>query len=60
MIARAYRNAKGERQEVAMSAAEWEVLTEDQLQSMLGFNAAPAPAPAKARVTYPKAKAKGK
>jgi hypothetical protein len=37
MITRAYQNSKGERQEVALSAAEWEVLTEDQLQSMLGF-----------------------
>lgn len=46
MITRAYQNAKGERQEVALSAAEWEVLTEDQLQSMLGFK---APAKAKAK-----------
>jgi hypothetical protein len=49
MITRAYQNAKGERQEVAMSAAEWEVLTQDQLDEMLGFKApAPAPAPVKA------------
>jgi hypothetical protein len=48
MITRAYQNAKGERQEVTMSAAEWEVLTEDQLDEMLGFKApAPAPAPVK-------------
>jgi hypothetical protein len=49
MITRAYQNAKGERQEVTMSAAEWEVLTEDQLDEMLGLKApAPAPAPVKA------------
>lgn len=51
MITRAYQNAKGERQEVAMSAAEWEVLTQDQLDEMLGLKApapAPAPAPVKA------------
>lgn len=43
MITRAYQNSKGERQEVALSAAEWEVLTEDQLQSMLGFKAPAKP-----------------
>ena len=49
MITRAYQNAKGERQEVAMTAAEWEALTVEQLQDMLGFKApAPAPAPVKA------------
>lgn len=54
MITRAYQNSKGERQEVALSAAEWEVLTEDQLNGMLGFNdEAPKAAPAK-----PKAKGK--
>lgn len=45
MITRAYQNAKGERQEVALCAAEWEVLTEDQLQGMLGFNVKPPKAP---------------
>jgi hypothetical protein len=49
MITRAYQNAKGERQEVAMAAAEWEALTVEQLDEMLGFKApAPAPAPVKA------------
>jgi hypothetical protein len=47
MITRAYQNAKGERQEVAMTVAEWEALTEDQLDEMLGLKA-PAPAPVKA------------
>ncbi len=45
MITRAYQNSKGERQEVSLNAEEWESLTEDQLQDMLGFKAA---APAKA------------
>lgn len=45
MITRAYQNAKGERQEVSMAAADWEALSEDQLQDMLGFNAEPVPAP---------------
>jgi hypothetical protein len=61
MITRAYQNAKGERQEVAMAAEAWEALTEDQLQEMLGFKApvaAPAPAPVAAPVAKPKAKGK--
>jgi len=61
MITRAYQNAKGERQEVSMTAQEWEVLTEDQRQEMLGFKApapAPAPAPVSAPVAKPKAKGK--
>ena len=53
MITRAYQNAKGERQEVTLSADAWEVLTEDDLQDLLGFKAtepepevAPSPKPA--------------
>jgi hypothetical protein len=63
MITRAYQNAKGERQEVAMAAEAWEALTEDQLQEMLGFAApvaAPAPAPAPVAAPLAKPKAKGK
>ena len=50
MITRAYQNAQGERQEVTLSAGEWEELTEDALQELLGFKAVvSAPAkPAKA------------
>lgn len=59
MITRAYQNSKGERQEVSMTAQEWEVLTEDQRQEMLGFKA-PAPAPAPASVAAPVAKPKTK
>ena len=60
MITRAYQNSKGERQEVAMTAAEWEAVTEDQLQDMLGFRA-PVSAPvvaAPAPAAKPKAKGK--
>jgi hypothetical protein len=66
MITRAYQNAKGERQEVAMTAAEWEALTDEQLQDMLGFKApaapipVPAPAAAPAAAPFAKSKAKGK
>jgi len=61
MITRAYQNAKGERQEVAMAAAEWEALTVEQLDEMLGFKApAPAPAPAPAAAPVAKPKVKGK
>ena len=54
MITRAYQNSKGERQEVSLTAEEWEALTEDQLQEMLGFKAA---APAKAEKPAKAAKA---
>lgn len=53
MITRAYQNAKGERQEVTLSADAWEALTEDELQDILGFRTSepevalpPAPKPA--------------
>jgi hypothetical protein len=59
MITRAYQNSKGERQEVSMTAQEWEVLTEDQRQEILGFKA-PAAAPAPAPVATPAAKPKAK
>ena len=53
MITRAYQNAKGERQEISLFVEEWESLTEEGLQKMLGFQKevapepTPAPAPAK-------------
>lgn len=37
MITRAYQNAKGERQEVTMSADAWEALSEGELEAILGF-----------------------
>lgn len=45
MITRAYQNAKGERQEVTLSADQWEMLTEADLDNMLGFGKAAKTAP---------------
>lgn len=47
MITRAYQNAKGERQEISLLIEEWDELTEDGLQKMLGFHKEPAAAAAK-------------
>ena len=59
MITRAYQNAKGERQEVTLPVGQWEALTEEGLQEMLGFTEKPAAAPVMPRVVAkPKAKAK--
>ena len=58
MITRAYQNADGERQEVTLSAEQWEALTEDDLQNLLGFKK-PVVAPVvKAAVTAAKRKRK--
>lgn len=46
MITRAYQNAKGERQEISLFVEEWEALTEEGLQKLLGFVKDPVPAPA--------------
>jgi hypothetical protein len=53
MILRRYTNAKGEQQEVVMTAEEWEKVTDESLNELLGFNkpapvekAAPAAKPA--------------
>jgi hypothetical protein len=54
MITRAYQNAKGERQEISLSVAEWEGLTEEGLQDMLGFK---VEAPAKVAKATKAAKA---
>lgn len=59
MITRAYQNAKGERQEVTLSADAWEALTEDDLQDLLGFKA-PEPEPEVAPSPKPAAPAKRK
>lgn len=49
MILRRYTNAKGEQQEIVLSQGDWEKVTEESLEEMLGFRkaakAAPAPAP---------------
>jgi hypothetical protein len=67
MILRRYTNAKGEQQEIVLSQEDWEKVTEESLEEMLGFRkpepapapaAAPAPAPAPAKAA--KAAKKGK
>ena len=49
MILRRYTNAKGEQQEIVLSQGDWEKVTEESLEEMLGFRkpakAAPTPAP---------------
>lgn len=58
MITRLYPNAKGDLQEVCLSEAEWEALSQDDLDGILGYKkqaeaapveAAPAPAPKTAK-----------
>lgn len=52
MILRRYTNANGDQQEISLSQEDWEKVTEESLEMMLGFKkapaakAAPAPAPA--------------
>lgn len=46
MILRRYTNAAGEQQEIVLSKGDWEKVTEESLEEMLGFRKAePAPAP---------------
>lgn len=57
MITRAYQNAKGERQEISLSADQWEALTEDGLKEILGFNE-PKPTPEPKPKAKPRARKK--
>lgn len=43
MILRRYTNANGDQQEISLSQEDWEKVTEESLQMMLGFKKAPAP-----------------
>ena len=43
MILRRYTNANGDQQEVILSQEDWEKVTEESLEMMLGFKKAPAP-----------------
>ena len=49
MILRRYTNANGDQQEICLSQEDWEKVTEESLEAMLGFNKAaetePAPEP---------------
>ena len=51
MILRRYTNAKGDQQEIALSKEDWEKVTEESLEEMLGFKAAAPAKPAKAAKT---------
>ena len=53
MILRRYTNAKGEQQEIVLSKEEWELVTEESLEEMLGFKAAAPAKPAKAAKAEP-------
>jgi hypothetical protein len=43
MILRRYTNANGDQQEVILSKEDWEKVTEESLEMMLGFKKAAAP-----------------
>ena len=63
MILRRYTNANGDQQEVILSQEDWEKVTEESLEMMLGFKKAPAAKAAPAAEEAPaaeKATAKSK
>ena len=43
MILRRYTNANGDQQEICLSQEDWEKVTDDSLEMMLGFNKVPEP-----------------
>jgi len=43
MILRRYTNANGDQQEICLSQEDWEKVTEESLEMLLGFKKAPAP-----------------
>ena len=46
MILRRYTNANGDQQEICLSQEDWEKVTEESLEQMLGFRkVAPEPKP---------------
>ena len=47
MILRRYTNANGDQQEISLSQEDWEKVTEESLEIMLGFKAVAPEAPAK-------------
>jgi hypothetical protein len=63
MILRRYTNANGDQQEISLSQEDWEKVTEESLEMMLGFKKAPAAKAAPAAEEAPaaeKATAKSK
>lgn len=47
MILRRYTNANGDQQEITLSKEDWEKVTEESLEIMLGFKTVKPEAPAK-------------
>lgn len=47
MILRRYTNANGDQQEITLSKGDWEKVTEESLEIMLGFKTVAPEAPAK-------------
>lgn len=43
MILRRYTNASGDQQEICLSQEDWEKVTEESLEMLLGFKKAPEP-----------------
>jgi hypothetical protein len=43
MILRRYTNANGDQQEISLSQEDWEKVTEESLEMLLGFKKAPEP-----------------
>jgi hypothetical protein len=59
MILRRYTNANGDQQEICLSQEDWEKVTEESLEMLLGFKKVPEPAAEEAPVAV-KAPAKKK
>lgn len=59
MILRRYTNANGDQQEICLSQEDWEKVTEESLDMMLGFKKEPEPV-AEAAPAVAKAPAKKK
>lgn len=51
MILRRYTNANGDQQEICFSQEDWEKVTEESLEMMLGFKKAPEPVAAEVSVS---------
>lgn len=59
MILRRYTNANGDQQEICLSQQDWEKVTEDSLEMMLGFKKDPEPAPVQKHMAKAIAKKSG-
>lgn len=53
MILRRYTNANGDQQEISLSKEDWEKVTEESLDIMLGFKTVAPAKPAKAAKAEP-------